>query len=255
MAMSDTSLPARRQVSPLSSLDRGLFKQLCELHPWDLSRLSAAVKLTPSVLSHVFAGRRPLPQKVAHKLLSLLGMTPSGELNRSHLFVLQSKAGAEPQLLSFLERLFPEGAEVVDLNDYPLDKASEDIPPDHETKFGFALSDGKSAALIRGCSSDWVVGKDTDRWPVISSEAGAEALLNEDRFPPKSEVVALVSRVPAFNQRVRDADWELVRNEAESRGVTASMILAYLRTTPAGDLVQPRTLFPLVQARQAKSGG
>ncbi len=244
MVSSPDSSPLRRR-SPLAGLDPLALRELCELHPWDLGRLSAAAGLDRSALSHVFAGRRPLPQHAASKFLSRIGVLPTGELDRNHLFVLQARAGNGPLLGSWLERLLPNGADVVQLH-----RTVDNEGGTGEPRMGWALYDGQTAVLVFGTSGVQLPLTE-ERWLVLGDLDHADGLLDEANFPDRSEVVQTVAGVPSLEKAIlADPRWEHLKRAAAKKGLGVEELLEFVERfqEPSGG----KSLFPLFRSKKGQ---
>lgn len=234
-----------RRRSPLGNLEPRLLNELCELHPWDLGRLSSEAGIDRSVLSHVFAGRRPLPQHAASRLLGLIGLLPSGEIDASHLFVWRAQIATSELLKEWLERLMPDGAEIVEIEATSRLAAEGSGSIDH----GWAIFNGQTAALILaspGCNLP-VVGQ--DGWKIIDYTDDQENFLQTEQFPSRDKVVRLVADVPTFERLVmQHPGWESVKRAAVDKGLSVDEVLALInayKPTKGSD----KSLFPLHSAR------
>lgn len=247
--MDSSPINSRRRRSPLATLDPDALRELCELHPWDLGRLSAASGFDRSVLSHVFAGRRSLPQNTASKFLSLIGLLPSGKPDRNHLFVLQARLGNVPILKAWLERLLPNGADVVQLH-----RSTQDGSVSGDPTGGWAMFDGETAVLVYGAAGTQLP-VNGGSWPVIGDVDHADQYLNPEKQPNRSQVVKLVSDTPTLERYVLDhPDWDLVKRAAAKKGLTPMHVLDLIADYqfPTGDL---KTLFPRAHLEMMRRRG
>lgn len=204
----------RRRTSPLRTLDTGLVKALCELHPWDSKVLCEKSGLDPTVLSHFFAGRRPLPMRVAGKFLSLLGLRVDGSIDTDHCFVLKEQVGNEALLKSCMTWLFPNGGKIIHLNNEWINCGKAHLLFE-DIRHGVACFDGRIAAVIHGnpmCQSPQFSG----HWELRDYDNRADRLLSLAELPTKANVAFEF----AHSQFVPETTWEDVQRYAETAGLT-----------------------------------
>lgn len=162
--------------SPYRDIDLGLLRQLCDVHPWTLKELCRVVGIEQAVLSMVFAGKRPLPARIAKEFLSLLGMQLDGSFDIEHAFVFAEKRFHESTLNVLLDRMYPEQPGIVWLSS---DGSSLEGQShlDGNTNV-WALFDGRIASVIHG-----IGGSVTQTWK------GVEAWTLKDFDSPKKLVL------------------------------------------------------------------
>jgi len=231
-----------RRVSAIAGLDRVAVRELCDLHPWDLGRLCEAAGVDRTVLSHFFAGRRPLPQRVAVGFLRQLGMHASGDLDPQHGFFFYVRPGYSELAAKWVERLFPGGGKRLEIsNDLEVDESGSDPAP---SKRGVLLVDGNFAAVVQDAAaregSEWIRGT----WEDIGHEDEAGALLDHDHLPSRAVIAAAVQGVPTFERYVwDDPDWDQVKREAIRQGRGAREVLTLLQASRVNVQPATKTLF------------
>ncbi len=231
-----------RRFSALAGLDRVAVRELCDLHPWELGRLCAAGGLDRTVLSHFFAGRRPIPQRVAVGFLSQLGMRVSGELDPQHAFFFYVRPGYSELAGRWIERLFPGGGTRLAIsNDMELQAAGSSPAA---SKRGVVLFDGNHAAVVQDQDAGDVCGWMRGAWDDIGHDDRAGALLDHDHLPSKAAVAAAVQGVPTFERYVwNDPDWDEVKQEAIRQGCGAREVLSLLQASRADVQPAAKSLF------------
>lgn len=231
-----------RRFSALAGLDRVAVRELCDLHPWELGRLCAAGGLDRTVLSHFFAGRRPIPQRVAVGFLSQLGMRVSGELDPQHAFFFYVRPGYSELAGRWIERLFPGGGTRLAIsNDMELQAAGSSPAA---SKRGVVLFDGNHAAVVQDQDAGDVCGWMHGAWDDIGHDDRAGALLDHDHLPSKAAVAAAVQGVPTFERYVwNDPDWDEVKQEAIRQGCGAREVLSLLQASRADVQPAAKSLF------------
>lgn len=215
-----------RRVSPLATLNKDLVKQLCDLHPWDLKELCAQARLDQTVLSHFFAGRRPLPAKFAVAFLKQIGLRSDGEFDSEHCFVLKPALGMETKLTGLLGLLFPHGGKKIDLSTEWINKGKAKLLPG-EMSHGCALFDGGNTAVIHDNDLSDIPLVIPGDWNLVDYDNSAELLLSLNLLPKKSDVLASFA---AADLEAPDINWESVRTQASSMGFTPNDVLQILKS-------------------------
>ena len=216
-----------RRTSPLSNLDRDLVKVLCDVHPWGLKELCEKVGLDNTVLSHFFAGRRPLPSKVAVSFLRQIGLRSDGKFDAEYCFVFKPPLGMEARLAQLISLIFPKGGRRIALiNEFITYGKAKSYRLDETV--GYALFDGITAAVIHINDSSDVKLILPGKWKSVSNDAAGDALLSLDDLPKKSDVmvwfVAEGSDAPEIN-------WGSVETEARTKGLTPSDVLQMIKSS------------------------
>lgn len=243
-----------RRVSAIAGLDRVTVRELCDLHPWDLGRLCEAAGVDRTVLSHFFAGRRPLPQRVAVGFLRQLGMRVSGDLDPQHGFFFYVRPGYSELAAKWVERLFPGGGKRLEIStDLEVDAA---LPGAAASKRGVVLVDGNHTAVVQDAAareaSEWMSGA----WEDIGHEDRAGALLDHEHLPSKAAIAAAVQGVPTFERYVwDDPDWDQVKREAIRQGRGAREVLQLLQAGRADVRPGTKTLFARRAGSATKKNG
>lgn len=218
-----------RRVSKIADLDKDRVRELCELHPWDLGRLSADVGMARTAISHFFSGRRPFPMKYAPKFLRQLGLTLKGEPDGNHCFCFSVGAGMEDVAVAWLKRLFPNGGKKIDLTNTGSDYDRPQLPS-NQWLYGFALKSDTHVALIRDeihfGSSDWLPGL----WETLDCIDMADDLLAMEKLPTKLEIMNLMNAVPDYDNYL----WGVIRSKATELGLSVDDVHAILKSTVPG---------------------
>ena len=211
-----------RRISKIADLDREKVRELCELHPWGLGRLSSGIGLERTALSHFFSGRRPLPQTFAAKFLRQIGLTVKGEMDFKHCFWLSAKAGMEDVAVSWISQIFPNGGKLIKLSNAGHSYEHEQLPQS-EWVFGVALFDGNAVALMRDEihfeDHSWIPGE----WKVVDTNEFADDLLGVENAPSKADIVELMES--AKNYDYEEHMWGRVRDIAKEYGLSGDQVL------------------------------
>ena len=218
------TLTTRRRVSPLTKLDGELVKGLCDLHPWDLGRLCREVDLDRTVLSHFFAGRRPLPKKVAKAFLGQIGLRLSGEIDPRHCFVIYPRMGKEDLATEWIGRMFPNGGKRIDLSTEWVNHGRAQQDPDLRA-YGSALFDGRIAVVFHESGeSDGPITL-PGKWDLVDYNNSAEGLLSIGVLPRKDDVM----RAFANADFLGETTWEQVRIQAVASGLSPFDVLQLIQ--------------------------
>lgn len=217
-----------RRVSKIADLDRNAVRELCELHPWDLGRLCTNVGMERTALSHFFSGRRPFPQKFAARFLQQIGLTIKGDIDPKHCFWFKVRAGQEDNAVKWIEKLFPQGGQRVDVSNSGLEG---NIPVD-KWVFGTALYNGAHAALILDeihfSDHSWIPGS----WAMDFGSDFADNLVSIDQMPTKLDVVELMQ-----DAKKHDYDeymWSSIRDMASFHQISVDDVMSLLKASIPG---------------------
>jgi len=228
-AMNEKSLD--RRVSKIADLDRNAVRELCELHPWDLGLLCTNVGMERTALSHFFSGRRPFPQKFAARFLQQIGLTIKGDIDPKHCFWFKVRAGQEDNAVKWIEKLFPQGGQRVDVSNSGQDHDRANIPDD-KLVFGTALYNGVNAALILDeihfSDHSWIPGA----WKVDIGSDLADDLLATDQMPTKLDVAELMQE--AKNQDYDEFMWSSIRDLASFHQIPVDDVMSLLKASIPG---------------------
>lgn len=220
-----------RRISKIADLDRDAVRELCELHPWDLGRLSANVGMERTALSHFFSGRRPFPQKFAARFLQQIGLTIKGDVDQKHCFWFKVRAGQEDAAVKWIEKLFPRGGQRLDMSNSGKDYDRENIPDD-EWIFGTALYNGVHAALILDeihfSDHSWIPGS----WTVEFWSDLADDLLAVDKMPTKFDVAELMQ--DAKDLHYDEFMWSSIRSLASFHQIPVDDVMSLLKASIPG---------------------
>jgi len=208
--------------SPYRDIDLKMFRLLCSLHPWTLGELCKQVGLKQSVLSMVFAGKRPLPFRIAKQFLQQVGMREDGTLDSDHGFVFMEKPGLEQELSALLTKMYPEKAGVVFLNSSAINTGEE--LQDCQIKIGRAFFDGNFAAVLHGSGVALTIAWGLSDHSVLLDYKTPEILLSMTMLPNKIDILkAFVGSKFLF-----EITWEEVVSVGRLRNVKPKDVLTWI---------------------------
>lgn len=241
-----------RRVSPIGGLNRAAIRELCDLHPWDLGRLSTNAGMDRTVLSNFFAGRRPLPQRTAVEFLGQLGMTVTGDLDPAHAYILYVRPGREELARAWVSRIFPNGGRLAHLHDCY--ERRSDGPVEHFTRSGVALFDGTCAAVVQHASPAGNLGTLPGDWVKVFEVGRANHLLDIEVLPSKKDIVDVVQDEPNYDDAVWDDHrWNDVKREVLAKRLTADDVLEMVRQAPVRTNPFPsKSMFPMLERARRK---
>lgn len=217
------SAEAKKFRSPFRDINLKMLRLLCDLHPWSMAELCKAVDLEPNVLSMVWAGKRPLPTRVARQFLDLVGMREDGSLDPQHGFIFKEKSGREAELIEIFSRLFPTEAVAVHLTRSESDPANPTKPP--VVKTGRAFYDGKSyVAVLHGSNTNSPIAWGLNQPFTLKDYESPEDILATIKLPTKNDILRAFSR-SKFPPMVT---WKEVVQQGKQRKVEPEKVLEWI---------------------------
>jgi hypothetical protein len=216
-----------RNASPTDGLDRTVVRELCELHPLDMSQLCQKVGLNKTAFSNFLTGRRPMPKAVAPQFLRQIGLTVYGELDPRHCFRFDVGPAEIELAVKWIGRLFPSGGNRIPILKTEVHRVDEDdVEQDTYAAGAVLLSDSIVAVVhdkVHFGDMSWIPGA----WKTTGDLAHVQGLrlLDSDRLVTKETVSAAISLIDPVDE---PASWASVQHFAEHAGLSPNDVLKIL---------------------------
>lgn len=224
-----SELITNRRTSRITDLDRKMVRELCDLHPLDMSQLCAKVGLNKTAFSNFLTGRRPLPEKFAPQFLRQIGLTVKGGIDSRHLFYFAVGPGLEDLAAKWIGRLLPNGGNMWTIIQYVLMHEHEiehENFPFESYELGVVLLGDDHAVIVRDDVNfgnfSWIPGF----WKKRGSLEG-KALLDTVNLPTFDTISIAMKSGEHSEQEI---SWAEVQIFAGENGFTAEDVLQHLRT-------------------------
>lgn len=218
-----------------------MVRELCDLHPLDMSSLSERVGLNKTAFSNFLMGRRPLPEKYAPQFLRQIGMTVKGELDPRHCFYFVVSPGVENLASKWIAKLFPSGGRMMRI--IRRDTDTRDPHTGGEHVLGAVLSDGKYMAVIRDDVNFGNLSWIPCDWTSSSKLYAHDRLLDTVNLPTWATVNGLSDELVANTQHADvcgDAvSWADFQSFAEKGGLRAQDAMKLVKDSLAKRLPLP----------------
>lgn len=215
---------------------RVLACQLLDVHPIDQKDLAEKAELAATVISNFRAGRRPIPQHLAAKFFSSIGLATNGELLRDFGFSVRLNSYNAASADAVVSRLFPRGGTFVILKG------------EYMAHSCLALADGDRYAILhdeRNLPIDTEQALPAVEWltsccgPWMQSDGSwaPASLTNPAKVPMYSDIAACFADAESFDpEALTDPKWDEVKRWTINRGLTAKKLLEMLKSIPVGEM-------------------